>query len=105
MDLLDAGDAAGLREHLKQHPKLVLQHVEFEGGNYFHSPTLLEFIAENPIRHGTLPKNIVEIARVILDVGADQQCDAGTGGDGKDPRGMRRADRADRLAVRLRGRC
>ena len=72
MDLLDAGDAAGLREHLKQHPKLVLQHVEFESGNYFHSPTLLEFIAENPIRHGTLPKNIVEIARVILDVGADQ---------------------------------
>ncbi|MGA8089216.1 MAG: ankyrin repeat domain-containing protein [Terracidiphilus sp.] len=72
VDLLDAGDAAGLREHLKQHPKLVLEHVEFESGNYFHSPTLLEFIAENPIRHGTLPLNIVEIARVILDAGADQ---------------------------------
>ncbi len=72
VDLLDAGDAAGLREHLKQHPKLVLEHVEFESGNYFHSPTLLEFIAENPIRHGTLPKNIVEIARVILDAGPDQ---------------------------------
>jgi hypothetical protein len=72
VDLLDAGDAAGLREHLKQHPKLVLQHVEFEGGNYFHSPTLLEFIAENPIRHGTLPKNIVEVAQVILDAGPDQ---------------------------------
>jgi hypothetical protein len=61
-----------LREHLKRHPKLVLQHVEFEGGNYFHSPTLLEFIAENPIRHGTLPKNIVEVAQVILDAGPDQ---------------------------------
>jgi hypothetical protein len=72
VDLLDAGDAAGLRQHLKQHPKLVLQHVEFEGGNYFHSPTLLEFIAENPIRHGTLPKNIVEVAGVILDAGPDQ---------------------------------
>ena len=72
VDLLDAGDAAGLREHLRQHPKLALQHVEFESGNYFHSPTLLEFAAENPIRHGTLPKNIVEMARLILDAGADQ---------------------------------
>jgi hypothetical protein len=71
VDLLDAGDAAGLREHLKRHPKLVLQHVEFESGNYFRSPTLLEFIAENPIRRGTLPKNIVEVARVILDAGPD----------------------------------
>ncbi len=72
VDLLDAGDAAGLREHLKRHPKLVLQHVEFESGNYFHAPALLEFIAENPIRHGTLPKNIVEVAQVILDAGPDQ---------------------------------
>jgi hypothetical protein len=72
VDLLDAGDAAGLREHLKRHPKLVLQHVEFESGNYFHEPALLEFIAENPIRHGTLPKNIAEVAQVILDAGPDQ---------------------------------
>ena len=72
VDLLDAGDVAGLRDHLKRHPKLVLQHVEFESGNYFHAPALLEFIAENPIRHGTLPKNIVEVARVILDAGPDQ---------------------------------
>jgi hypothetical protein len=72
VDLLDAGDGAGLREHLKRHPELVHEHVEFESGNYFHSPTLLEFIAENPIRHGTLPKNIVEVAQVILDAGADR---------------------------------
>jgi hypothetical protein len=72
VDLLDAGDAAGLREHLKQHKKLVHQRVEFEGWNYFRNPTLLEFIAENPIRHGTLPKNIVDVAKVILDAGPDQ---------------------------------
>ncbi len=72
VDLLDAGDVEGLRDHLKRHPKLVHEHVEFEAGNYFHSPTLLEFIAENPIRHEILPKNIVEIARVILDAGADR---------------------------------
>ncbi len=69
VDLLDTGDAAGLRAHLKQHPKLAQQRVLFEGTNYFRNPTLLEFIAENPTRHGSLPANIVEIARVILDAG------------------------------------
>jgi len=69
VDLLDAGDVAGLRAHLNQNPNLVHRHVVFEGGNYFHSPTLLEFIAENPVRRGTLPNNIVEVAKVILDAG------------------------------------
>ena len=68
--LLDAGDTAGLRTHLKQHPNLVRQRVVFEGANYFRNPTLLEFVAENPIRHGTLPANIVDITKLILDAGA-----------------------------------
>lgn len=71
VELIDGGDAIGLREHLKRHPKLVHLQMEFEGGNYFRNPTLLEFVAENPIRRGSLPKNIVEIAKVILDAGAD----------------------------------
>ncbi len=70
VDLLDAGDAEGLRAHLKEHPGLVRQRVRFEGGNYFKNPALLEFAAENPIRHGRLPANIIEIARVVLDAGA-----------------------------------
>ena len=73
VDLIDTGDASGLRLHLKQHPALVRQRVDFEGWNYFHHPALLDFIAENPIRRGSLPKNIVEVARVILDAGPDQQ--------------------------------
>lgn len=73
VDLMDAGDAEGLRRHLKQHPGLVRQRVDFEGWNYFHHPALLDFIAENPIRHGSLPKSIVEVAKVILDAGPDQQ--------------------------------
>lgn len=70
--LIDCGDEAGLRAHLKQHPSLPREHVVFEGGNYFRNPTLLEFIAENPIRHGRLPKNIVAVAEVLLDAGAEQ---------------------------------
>ena len=63
---LDAGDAAGLQALLSQEPKLVHQHALFEGRNYFHSPTLLQFVAENPIRHGSLPANIVALTRIIL---------------------------------------
>ena len=71
VELIDTGDVAGLRAWLRQHPKLAHQHIVFEGTNYFHNPTLLEFVAENPVRRGTLPKNIVEVAKVILDAGAD----------------------------------
>jgi len=38
----------------------------------FASWTLLEFVAENPVRRGTLPDNIVEVAKVILDAGAKE---------------------------------
>lgn len=69
VDLLDGGDVAGLRAFLERNPDLVLQHVVFEGGNYFQNPTLLEFIAENPVRRGTLPSNIVDVAKLILDAG------------------------------------
>lgn len=72
VDLLDAGDVAGLQAHLRQHPNLAHQRVSFEGGNYFHNPTLLQFIAENPVRRGTLPDNIVDVAKVILDASMDQ---------------------------------
>lgn len=70
VDLLDAGDAGGLRVRLIHHPGLVNQRVTFPGGNYFRNPTLLEFVAENPVRHGSLPPNIVQVAKIILDAGA-----------------------------------
>lgn len=70
VDLLDAGDVEGLRAHLDVHPGLIHERVLFEGGNYFRNPALVEFVAENPIRHGKLPPNIVEVTKVILDAGA-----------------------------------
>jgi hypothetical protein len=72
VDLLDAGDVTGLRDHLRQHPVLVHQRVQFEAVNYFRNPSLLEFAAENPVRHGKLPPNIVQVIRVILDAGAER---------------------------------
>ena len=68
--LLDDGDVEGLQHLLVEHPELATQRVEFAGGTYFRNPTLLEFVAGNPVRHDRLPPNIVEVARAILDAGA-----------------------------------
>jgi Ankyrin repeats (3 copies) len=70
IDLMDDGDAATLTALLRAHPGLATRHVAFEGENYFRNPSLLSFVAENPIRHDSLPPNIVEIATVILAAGA-----------------------------------
>jgi hypothetical protein len=72
VDLIDAGDEAGLRAQLKLHPGLASKRVVFEGMNYFENPSLLEFIAENPIRHGKMPENIVAVTEAILEAGVDQ---------------------------------
>lgn len=66
---LDDGDVGGLRDHIRSYPHVVRQRVVFEGENYFREPSLLEFVAENPIRHDGLPPNIVEVAQTILDEG------------------------------------
>jgi hypothetical protein len=71
VDLIDAGNVVALYQLLQEHPDLPRRRVSFEGGNYFRNPSLLEFIAENPIRRGKLPSNIVEVARVLLDAGVE----------------------------------
>ncbi len=72
VDLMDVGDVAGLRGLLEENPDLVHRRVEFENMNYFQNPTLLSFVAENPIRHGRMPENVVEVARALLDAGATE---------------------------------
>jgi hypothetical protein len=73
VNLIDVGDVSGLSLLLKANPSLIRQHVLFEGGNYFRNPGLLEFIAENPVRHGTLPPNIVDIAVILLEAGPEHR--------------------------------
>lgn len=70
VNLVDDADTEGLTAYLSEHPALVRQRVSFEGGNYFSNPSLLEFIAENPIRQGRLGADVVDIAKAILDAGA-----------------------------------
>ncbi len=77
--LVDAGDVDGLRALLVSRRELTTQRVTFEGVNYFRHPTLLDFVAENPIRHGRLPAGIVEVARVIIEAGGDSDLDSTLG--------------------------
>jgi len=44
LDFIDEGDETRLRAHLAQHPALVHERAQFEGGNYFQTPTLLEIL-------------------------------------------------------------
>jgi peptide-methionine (S)-S-oxide reductase len=70
VDLIDAGDVGELRAQLRTHPELARLRVGITGAQYFSKPSLLDFIAQNPVRGGALPANIVEVASTILDAGA-----------------------------------
>jgi ankyrin repeat protein len=65
---IDAGDVTAIAA-LPSH----LLHTRFENGrdDYFARPYLLWYVAENPIRTGTLPPTIVEVTRVLLERGAE----------------------------------
>ncbi|MEM9883430.1 MAG: ankyrin repeat domain-containing protein [Planctomycetota bacterium] len=85
--MMDEGDAVGLRGLLGEHPALVRQRVR--GGHdwytegYFKNATLLHFVAINPCFEGErLPANLVEMARVILDAGAEVDAGCGENGEG-----------------------
>jgi hypothetical protein len=82
---IDAGDLARLGAVLAAHPEVVRETVEDLSGHYagyFAHATLLHHVAGNPIR-GPLPANIVDVARLLLDAGADLRAPVGTerGGD------------------------
>ncbi len=72
LQYMDAGDGLRLKELLEKNPGIVHEQVSFEGGNYFSTPTLLEFLPENPIRQGKLPSNVIAIAEILLVAGASE---------------------------------
>ena len=75
---IDGGDLTRLQQLLARHPELATARLETPGpwlrdavGNaldgFFARPYLLWFVAEDPVRAGKLPSNIVEIAGAIID--------------------------------------
>ena len=74
---IDAGDITELNHLIAAHPSLLSARLETPGSwlrdqvgnaidNFFHRPYLLWFVAEDPVRKGVLPANIVEVAQTIV---------------------------------------
>lgn len=79
--LLDRGDAAALAALLDSAPELVRMRslsVDPPYDGYFHGATLLHHVAGNPIR-GSMPDTVVDIARLLLERGADAAAKCGGG--------------------------
>ena len=69
---LDAGNVEQLRELLTSDPSLAHARTNLEPPyGYFTGATLLHHVAGNPGRDTPLPANIIEIARLLLDAGAE----------------------------------
>jgi ankyrin repeat protein len=62
---IDTGDVGALERLLAAHPRLVRERIEY-GEGYFQRPYLLWFVAENPVRNGSLPENIAHVAATIV---------------------------------------
>jgi ankyrin repeat protein len=79
------GDAATLKRLLRKNPKLIRQRSERE-----HQSTLLHYISANGVEgyRQKSPKNAAEIAKILLDAGAEVDAEADVYGGGATPLGL-----------------
>jgi ankyrin repeat protein len=71
---IQSGDLAALRRRLAEHPNLLHERAiepDCYPPSYFSNPKLLWFVANNPNLITTMPANIVEIAKAMIDAGAE----------------------------------
>ncbi|MBI1926967.1 ankyrin repeat domain-containing protein [Candidatus Poribacteria bacterium] len=84
---IDAGDVTTLERLLATHPRLVCDRLEAPGvwlrdkvggalDGFFHRPYLLWFVAEDPVRNGKLPRNIAQVARLIIEAAKREGVDS-----------------------------
>ena len=76
--LIDAGEAQRLANLVDARPSLLIETADLGGmsiGEYFADPRLIWFVAENPIRTGTLPSNISEVTQSLIDASKKHQID------------------------------
>lgn len=66
VEAIEQGNLASLQTLLAEHPHLVNTRLDTPTEGYFQSPYLLWFVADNPIRHGRLPSNIVDITDLLI---------------------------------------
>jgi peptide-methionine (S)-S-oxide reductase len=84
---IDAGDVVTLERLLATHPRLVRDRLDAPGAwlrdkvgdaldGFFRQPYLLWFAAEDPVRNGTLPGNIGQVAGTIIDAARREGVDS-----------------------------
>ncbi len=81
LDAFYAGDAVGLERILRADPALLRARVASAAGHYcgyFHRATLLHHVAGNPTIR-PLPATTTDLARLILDLGAEVDADTKQG--------------------------
>ncbi len=66
VEAIDAGNIDTLQNLVTTHPYLITQPLNRPSGDYFQHPYLIWFVADNPIRVGKLPVNIVDITRLLI---------------------------------------
>ena len=75
---IDAGDLPTLDRMIAEHPQLLRDRLEAPGSwlrdkvgdalnRFFAKPYLLWFVAEDPVRNGTLPNNIAQLTSAIIE--------------------------------------
>ena len=75
---IDAGDLPTLDRMIAEHPRLLRDRLEAPGSwlrdkvgdalnRFFAKPYLLWFVAEDPVRNGTLPNNIAQLTSAIIE--------------------------------------
>ena len=79
VDAIVSGDTAKLKRLLRQNPRLVHERSTRE-----HGATLLHYVSANGVEgyRQITPKNIVEIARIVLDAGAEVDATCNVYGSG-----------------------
>jgi ankyrin repeat protein len=74
LDALRSGDVGRLRHVITSDPDLIRARTNLEPPfGYFSGATLLHHVAGNPTWDRPLPGNIVEVARLLLELGADPE--------------------------------
>lgn len=84
---IDAGDLATVERLTREHPRLVRDRLTAPGAwlrdkvggaldGFFKKPYLLWFVAEDPVRNDTLPENIAQVARTIIDAAKRERIDS-----------------------------
>lgn len=67
VEAIHAGNITMLKELLAKHPELLHNPLNTpDDWGYFRHPYLLWFVADNPIRYGKLPGNIVEVTDILI---------------------------------------